>query len=444
MPPASSARQADAEHVVASDVAAWGEVTGTAYWLVKDTAPGTTMLQLRERWGPCQMACRFCPTSWTPRTQPRWTGAAQTPSELNTWHIEGIYREFKRHLAASPSERIGLISADILDYPDLDRLMDTILAAGKRVVLGTPGLALGDPGVIERLEARKAIVDVTFLTTDPAAYTAIVGHPEAAARIDRGLVAARGRLEVYAATVVTADNAADIDVTLRHMAVAHGARRVTLRLFYPDTATPPEGYFDLFPDMDVVLAAFDRLDAEGPSPTIILGNAPLCRFDPIRWKNLRVLPTRQEPHQNGYWTVPSGPCAACPAVHQCVRLHPEDLARHGVPEVDYDAVSRLMERMQRVGGDGLAIPPSGAEVVVTDGILPGEGILPADGKARGAGVPKGQGRPPGSGRLPGQGVLPGQGKLPGTGIPRELGKAPNSEPGDHPTDSAKEGSGETG
>ena len=107
-------------------------------------------------------------------------------------------------------------------------------------------------------------------------------------------------------------------------------------------------------------------------------------------------------------------------------------------------MSRLMERMQRVGGDGLAIPPSGAEVVVTDGILPGEGILPADGKARGAGVPKGQGRPPGSGRLPGQGVLPGQGKLPGTGIPRELGKAPNSEPGDHPTDSAKDGSGETG
>ena len=71
MSPASSARQASAEHVVASDVAAWGEVEGTDYWLVKDTAPGTTMLQLRERWGPCQMACRFCPTSWTPRTPPR-------------------------------------------------------------------------------------------------------------------------------------------------------------------------------------------------------------------------------------------------------------------------------------------------------------------------------------------------------------------------------------
>lgn len=429
MPPASSARQANAEHVVASDVAAWGEVTGAAYWLVKDTAPGTTMLQLRERWGPCQMACRFCPTSWTPRQAPRWTGAEQQPA-VDAAQIDAIFAEFEQHLAASPSEKIGLISADILDYPDLDRLMDAIVAAGKRVVIGTPGTSLGDPGVIERLEAREAAIDVTFLTTDAAAYTRIVGNPEAAARIDRGLTAARGRLELNAATVVTSDNAADLDATLRHMATAHGAKRVTLRLFFPDTATPPPGYFDLFPDLDVVLAALDRLNAQGPSPTIILGNAPLCRFDPDRWPNLRVRPAPQERHQNGYWNRAVGPCVTCPGQELCVRLHPEDLARHGTPAVDYAAVERLLARMQRVGGDGLAIPASHG--TLTDGLLPGEGRLPTEGTPRGAGIAKGQGRPPGSGKLPGQGILPGQGKPPGSGVPREAGKPPNSEPGDGP------------
>ena len=113
-----------------------------------------------------------------------------------------------------------------------------------------------------------------------------------------------------------------------------------------------------------------------------------------------------------------------------MRLHPEDLARHGAPTVDYAAVEHLLARMKRVGGDGLAIPASYG--VITDGLLPGEGRPPTEGTARGVGIPKGQGRPPGTGKLPGQGLLPGQGKPPGSGIPREAGKRPDSEPGDGP------------
>jgi hypothetical protein len=315
-----------------------------------------------------------------------------------------------------------MVSADILDYPDLFGLLDAVRDAGKELVLGSPGLRLADRAFVERLAAYPVSIDLTYLATDDATYNRIVGNQEARAAIDAGLAhLVEVGVPFKVGVVVTSLNVHAFPDVVAHLAGTYGVDRIVVRLFYPDLEGAPDEYFDLFPDYQEVqeaLEALERSDVD-PLPELDLGNAPLCQLDLRGFERLRLVPREHHAHQNTFKTDGLPACATCAVRDRCVRVHMEYMKRHRIRPVDDAVIAQTLElahsaeaRRTEVQQDvELGIPKE-------EGLLPGEGTPRSQGILPGQGIPKGQGVPKGQGILPGQGIPKGQ------GVPKDEGTPP--------------------
>lgn len=384
----------------------WGSRETRSFWLCTGADPETTFLLLRDHLAPCQMWCSFCPRSLEP----------ERPEPVRDPALHAAIREeFTALVAESETRSLFLVSSDILEYPDLFALLDVAAAAGKRVILGTPGLALADEAFVARFVGRDVAFDLTWLSVHPEVYARITGRADAHARVGRAIELLRAHgLGCTLATVVVAENVGEVDLIVRFLGGVAGSERAQLRLFFPDIAAAPASYYDQFPSLAALREALVRLERDPPSVPIELGNTPLCQVDPEQTPGLDLRLIEHRGHQNTFKTEGVGVCGACEARERCVRFHPEQVARQGFGPIDRALVRRNLERLDRAAASALWGPT---------GVLPGEGVPKEQGVPKEVGVPKEQGVAPGQGVRPGLGVPRGQGVPKGTGKPKGSGVA---------------------
>jgi hypothetical protein len=399
-------------------LAAWRSREARSFWLVTGADPETTFLLLRDHLAPCRMWCAFCPRGLEPDRAP----AVDDPLV----HA-AIRAEFAELVASVGTRSLYLVSSDILEYPDLFSLLDVAREAGKRVLLGTPGLALADAAFVARCAAYDLAFDLTFLSTEDETYARITRNPDARGLIEQGIRNARAlEVELTLAVVVLAENVGELDRLVAHLATSLGAEKVQLRLFFPDIASAPESYYDQFPSLEALRAALATLDALAitPAPLIELGNTPICQIDPALFPRLRLRLLEHHDHQNVFKGEVVSACGSCEARSRCVRLHPEQVARVGIGPIEAGLIRANLERLdleaERARAEPTGIPPElgvpvGAGVPREAGVPKGSGLPPGQGLARGAGLPPGSGVAKGAGIPKGQGVPRGQGILPAEG-----------------------------
>ncbi len=354
------------------------------YLHVATDPSGTALWLLHDHLSPCALRCRFCPTSLVP-----------VPPRLTDPGVRAAILAEIDALLVAPPRRVVLASADILEYPDLDAILDRL--TGIPVTLVSPGWRLADPAFADAIAARGVTVDLTLLSDVPATYARITGVADAHRRTLAALDAVRARgISLRMSVTVNRDNAPELADTLLTIHHRYAMPAVTVRWFFPDVPDAAPDWYDQMPDPRWLREALAALDT-GPSatlPTLELRNVPLCQVD---LRGLRRLQVRVPPHtaeQNMYKADGWPPCATCAAADRCVRLDP-----------------RAIRQLELLPPEPAVIAAAIAASAPPKGPPPGTGKLPGEGRPRGEGTPPGQGRPKGA------------------GIPKALGRRPGSDDG---------------
>ncbi|MCB9665804.1 MAG: radical SAM protein [Alphaproteobacteria bacterium] len=270
----------------------------------------------------CRMHCVFCPERYV--TERAW--------DVPTRVVDEVLAE-ARALVAGDARRVYLESADILEFPGFDALVETFTADGRELLVATPGLRLADPDLVARHAGRRVRFDLTLHGTTDATWEAMTGRADARALVEQALDHLVGAgVPVHVSMVVTDRNVHELADTVRRAGARWKLHDLSVKLFFPDTspdgAGRHPGYLDQFPDLEAVEAQLRAL-AEAPDglPRVDLYNLPFCQADEALLERLGAYVLDCF---NAYRGRALPQCASCPVVEACPGIHLRYLAKHRV------------------------------------------------------------------------------------------------------------------